>query len=61
MLPFNEYTERYGPDPKKYESVYENNDTFYLAGHYDPTSIILTLENHIPSKGGDKKTNKETK
>lgn len=64
VLPFDEYTEKYGPDPKQYESVYDNNDTFYLAGHYDPTSIILTLENHIPSsalKASDKKSNKETK
>ncbi|KAG4072064.1 hypothetical protein HA402_015563 [Bradysia odoriphaga] len=59
VLPFDQYTEKYGPDPKQYESVYDNNDTFYLAGHYDPTSIVLTLENHIPSttavKASDKK------
>lgn len=63
VLPFDQYTEKYGPDPKQYESVYDNNDTFYLAGNYDPTSIVLTLENHIPSssKASDKKNNKETK
>lgn len=61
VLPFDQYTERHGPDPKQYESVYDNNDTFYLAGHYDPTSIVLTLENHIPSKASDKKNGKDTK
>lgn len=57
VLPFDQYTEKYGPDPKQYESVYDNNDTFYLAGHYDPTSIVLTFENDIPSasKPSDKK------
>lgn len=48
----NEYTEKYGPDPISYASVYDNNDTFYLAGYYDPTAINLKLESNIPTKPG---------
>ncbi|KAJ6629261.1 Protein winged eye [Pseudolycoriella hygida] len=63
VLPFVQYTEKYGPDPKQYESVYDNNDTFYLAGSYDPTSIVLTLENNIPSSSKviEKKASKVAK
>lgn len=49
MLPLNEYTTKYGPDPKQYSSVYDNKDTFYLAGYYDPTQLQLRMEKEIPT------------
>lgn len=49
MLPLNAYTKKYGPDPKQYTSVYDNNDTFYLAGYYDPTVLQLKMEKNIPT------------
>lgn len=51
MLPLDAYTKKYGPDPKKYTSVYDNNDTFYLAGYYDPTVMQLKMEKNIPTTG----------
>lgn len=48
VLPFKNYTTKYGPDPKKYASVYDNNDTFYLSGYYDPTTKNLKMEDDIP-------------
>lgn len=52
VLPLNEYTQKYGSDPKNYASVYDNNDTFYLAGYYDPTAINLKFESNIPTVPG---------
>lgn len=49
VLPLNAYTKKYGPDPKQYTSVYDNNDTFYLAGYYDPTILQLKMEKNIPT------------
>lgn len=49
MLPLNAYTKKYGPNPKQYTSVYDNNDTFYLAGYYDPTVMQLKMEKNIPT------------
>lgn len=49
VLPLSAYTKKYGPDPKQYTSVYDNNDTFYLAGYYDPTILQLKMEKNIPS------------
>lgn len=54
MLPLSAYTKKYGPDPEKYSSVYDNNDTFYLAGYYDPTMLQLKMENDIPAIGDTK-------
>lgn len=51
VLPLDAYTKKYGPDPKKYTSVYDNNDTFYLAGYYDPTVMQLKMEKNIPTTG----------
>lgn len=57
MLPLSAYTKKYGPDPTQYTSVYDNNDTFYLAGYYDPTVLQLKMEKNIPStsSAGDDK------
>lgn len=49
VIPLNAYTKKYGPDPKQYTSVYDNNDTFYLAGYYDPTVLQLKMEKNIPT------------
>lgn len=49
VLPLDTYVQKYGTDPGQYGSVYEDNDTFYLAGYYDPTAIKLKLEAHIPT------------
>lgn len=49
MIPLNAYTKKYGTDLTKYLSVYDNNDTFYLAGYYDPTVQKLKMEKDIPT------------
>lgn len=49
MKPFDEYVLKFGTDPTKYGAVYDNNDTFYSAGYYDPTAEQLRLETHIPT------------
>lgn len=57
MLPLNAYTKKYGPDPKQYTSVYDNNDTFYLAGYYDPTVLQLKMEKNIPTESSPNRCN----
>lgn len=57
MLPLNAYTKKYGPDPKQYTSVYDNNDTFYLAGYYDPTVLQLKMEKNIPTESSPNRGN----
>nr|XP_034830911.1 protein winged eye [Maniola hyperantus] len=48
VLPLQQYKERMGDDPVKYSTVYDNNDVYYLAGHYDPTPQSLRMEPDIP-------------
>ncbi|CAK1547394.1 unnamed protein product [Leptosia nina] len=48
VLPLAQYKERMGDDPAKYSTVYDNNDVYYLAGHYDPTQQTLRMEPDIP-------------
>ncbi|XP_053607312.1 protein winged eye-like isoform X2 [Plodia interpunctella] len=48
VLPLAQYKERMGDDPVKYSTVYDNNDVYYLAGHYDPTQQSLRMESDIP-------------
>ncbi|CAH0723105.1 unnamed protein product, partial [Brenthis ino] len=48
VLPLAQYKERMGDDPVKYSTVYDNNDVYYLAGHYDPTQQTLRMEPDIP-------------
>ncbi|XP_045497342.1 protein winged eye [Colias croceus] len=48
VLPLAQYKERMGDDPLKYSTVYDNNDVYYLAGHYDPTQQTLRMEPDIP-------------
>lgn len=48
VLPIVSYTKKFGDQPKMYSAIYDNNDTYYLAGHYDPTVINLKMQNDIP-------------
>ncbi|XP_037293606.1 uncharacterized protein LOC115451191 isoform X3 [Manduca sexta] len=48
VLPLAQYKERMGDDPVRYSSVYDNNDVYYLAGHYDPTQQTMRMEPDIP-------------
>lgn len=55
VLPLDMYTNKYGTDLTKYNLVYDNNDTFYLAGYYDPTWHKLKMEKDIPTSSGKAK------
>ncbi|XP_063695755.1 protein winged eye isoform X2 [Culicoides brevitarsis] len=48
VLPIDAYTAKFGDDPKKYKSIYDNNDTYYKAGFYDPTPRRIKMEENIP-------------
>ncbi|KAI5652153.1 BAH domain-containing protein [Phthorimaea operculella] len=50
VLSLAQYKERMGDDPAKYNTVYDNNDVYYLAGNYDPTQQTLRMEPDIPFK-----------
>lgn len=41
------YVNKFGEDPSNYKSIYDNNDTYYLAGYYDPTQFNIKLEPNI--------------
>lgn len=49
MLQFGSYFEKFGADSKQYQSIYDNNDTYYLAGHYNPRLQVLKLQDDIPT------------
>ncbi|KAK6643336.1 hypothetical protein RUM43_004841 [Polyplax serrata] len=44
VLPLKEYTAKLGNSPHRYETIYDNNDIYYLAGYYDPTNTTLKME-----------------
>lgn len=48
VLPLKDYIETLGDDPKRYAAIYDNNDIYYLAGYYDPTTKTLKMEPGIP-------------
>ncbi|CAG9812501.1 unnamed protein product [Phaedon cochleariae] len=48
VLPLDEYRARLGDHPTSYAAVYNDNDVYYLAGHYDPTAHSLKMEPGIP-------------
>lgn len=48
VLPLLDYTNKLGDNPKRYATIYDNNDIYYLAGYYDPTSTTLKMESDIP-------------
>ncbi len=47
VLNLESFTKKFGNEPKNYQSIYDNNDTYYLAGHYDPTLFSMKLEPNI--------------
>lgn len=48
VLPLKDYIETLGDDPRRYAAIYDNNDIYYLAGYYDPTTTTLKMEPGIP-------------
>ncbi|XP_065209197.1 mucin-5AC isoform X2 [Planococcus citri] len=49
VVSIKEYKERLKKEPERLTNVYESNDVYYLAGHYDPTTKKLTLEKDVVS------------
>jgi hypothetical protein len=48
VLQLEAYAKKFGDDPKQYENIYDNNDTYYLAGSYDPTLYHIKMQQEIP-------------
>ncbi|KAK5641574.1 hypothetical protein RI129_010121 [Pyrocoelia pectoralis] len=48
VLPLKDYREKLGDDPKRYATIYDNNDIYYLAGYYDPSAKALKIQPEIP-------------
>lgn len=48
VLSLDAYTQKFGDTPKKYRQIYDNNDTYYKAGFYDPTTVKIKMEAGIP-------------
>ncbi|KAK0167944.1 hypothetical protein PV327_001793 [Microctonus hyperodae] len=44
VLPLHDYTIKLEKEPHRYLTIYDNNDIYYLAGYYDPTTYLLTLQ-----------------
>ncbi|XP_055605343.1 protein winged eye-like isoform X3 [Uranotaenia lowii] len=55
VLPLKEYTEKFGSSPERYRAIYDNNDTYYLAGYYDPTAVSIKMQPDIDILPGDEK------
>ncbi|XP_070504575.1 protein winged eye isoform X3 [Chironomus tepperi] len=55
VLQLDGYIEKFGDEPKQYESIYDNNDTYYLAGSYDPTLYHMKMQSDIPVLPEDEK------
>ncbi|XP_017468830.1 PREDICTED: protein winged eye isoform X4 [Rhagoletis zephyria] len=49
VLPFERYFGKFGADSKQYQSIYDNNDTYYLAGYYNPRIQVLNIQDEIPT------------
>ncbi|XP_061386304.1 protein winged eye [Musca vetustissima] len=49
VLQFARYFNKFGSDSKQYQSIYDNNDTYYLAGYYNPRLQVLKLQDNIPT------------
>ncbi|KRG01106.1 protein winged eye isoform X4 [Drosophila mojavensis] len=49
VLQFVNYVGKFGTDSKQYQTIYDNNDTYYLAGHYNPRLQVLKLQDDIPT------------
>ncbi|GAB0099240.1 Protein winged eye [Sergentomyia squamirostris] len=48
VLSISGFNKKFGSDPKHYHSIYDNNDTYYLAGYYDPTALTIKMQPDIP-------------
>lgn len=55
VLALKEYIAKFGADPKQYSAIYDNNDTYYLAGYYDPTVITIKMQPEIEVLPGEEK------
>ncbi|KAH8357134.1 hypothetical protein KR084_004003 [Drosophila pseudotakahashii] len=60
VLQFGSYFDKFGADSKQYQSIYDNNDTYYLAGHYNPRLQVLKLQDDIPTLEELQDTNNTT-
>lgn len=49
VLRVADFTKKFGGDTRNYTAIYDNNDTYYLAGHYDPTALTITMQPNIPT------------
>jgi hypothetical protein len=47
VVAFKSYRRIVESDPKRIDSVYENNDLYYLAGEYDPIVGTIRFENGV--------------
>lgn len=48
VLSLYDFTKKLGDEPKNLSMIYDNNDTYYLAGHYDPTALSVNMQPNIP-------------
>uniref|UniRef100_A0A1Q3FIA0 Putative phd finger transcription factor n=1 Tax=Culex tarsalis TaxID=7177 RepID=A0A1Q3FIA0_CULTA len=55
VLALREYTAKFGTDPRQYSAIYDNNDTYYLAGYYDPTVVTIRMQPDIEVLPGGEK------
>ncbi|XP_046425397.1 uncharacterized protein LOC124182332 isoform X1 [Neodiprion fabricii] len=44
VLPLEPYAEKLSKEPHRYLTIYDNNDIYYLAGYYDPTTYLLNMQ-----------------
>nr|CAH7723316.1 unnamed protein product [Callosobruchus chinensis] len=51
VLPLSDYLQRLGDDPRRLATIYDDNDVYYLAGRYDPTTYVIRMEPGIPFDG----------
>lgn len=50
VLPFTKFHEKAEANPGFVDSVYENHETYYLAGHYEPAAAKLDLEPEVEAE-----------
>ncbi|CAH1391515.1 unnamed protein product, partial [Nezara viridula] len=50
VLPFTKFHEKAEKIPGFVDSVYENHETYYLAGHYEPAAAKLDLEPEVEAE-----------
>ncbi|XP_072156002.1 uncharacterized protein [Bemisia tabaci] len=50
VVPLAEYKQKLDREPHRLVTVYDQNDIYYLAGFYDPTSMTISFEPDIQKK-----------